>query len=53
MTVPVKALVVNHTNRSAGIDALLNDVVLKPVVVFVTVVPLVTTSVPAALTSVP
>ena len=52
-TVPLVAVVVSQTMFPAGIVALLNDVVDSPPLVFVQVVPPVTTSVPAAVKSVP
>lgn len=51
-TVPLFAVVVNHTKEFAGIVASLNEVTTLPVVVEVVVVPLVTTSFPVALLSV-
>ena len=52
-TEPDLADVVSHTQLSDGIEALSKLVVLMPVVVLVTVIPPVTTSVPAPETSVP
>jgi hypothetical protein len=51
--VPDWADVVIQTKLLAGTAALLNEVVPVPVVVFVTVIPDVTTSVPDPLMSVP
>ena len=51
VTVPDPAVVVNHRKFDAGMLAELNVVTTCPVVVFVVVVPPVTTSVPAALRS--
>ncbi len=53
VTVPLTALVVSQIQELAGTVALLKVVVDRPVVVLVTVIPLVTTSVPAAEISVP
>jgi hypothetical protein len=51
--VPLSALVVSQIKLFAGTVGLLKEVVLRPVVVFVQVIPEVTTSVPAAEISVP
>src|SRR5690349_2763656 len=51
VTVPDCAVVSSHTQESAGMVASLKDVTSEPVVVLVVVVPLVLTSLPAALRS--